>query len=71
METEYLMRVLIAGICGVLIGYERKNRMKEAGIRTHFVVAVGAALMMIVSKYGFQDQAGWVNLSLEIGRAHV
>ena len=36
MEVEYLMRVLIAGICGVLIGYERKNRMKEAGIRTHF-----------------------------------
>ncbi|MBY0219342.1 MgtC/SapB family protein [Paenibacillus illinoisensis] len=68
MEMEYLMRVLIAGICGVLIGYERKNRMKEAGIRTHFVVAVGAALMMIVSKYGFQDQAGWDNLSLDPSR---
>ncbi|MET3937827.1 putative Mg2+ transporter-C (MgtC) family protein [Paenibacillus sp. PvP094] len=68
MEMEYLMRVLIAGICGVLIGYERKNRMKEAGIRTHFVVAVGAALMMIVSKYGFQDQAGWANLSLDPSR---
>jgi len=33
--------------------------MKEAGIRTHFVVAVGASLMMVISKYGFQDQVGW------------
>lgn len=68
MEWEYLMRVVLAGLCGVFIGYERKNRMKEAGIRTHFVVAVGAALMMVVSKYGFQDQSGWTNLSLDPSR---
>lgn len=68
MEFDYLIRVLLAGICGALIGYERKNRMKEAGIRTHFVVAVGASMMMIVSKYGFQDQIGWHNLSLDPSR---
>ena len=57
---------------GVLIGYERKNRMKEAGIRTHFVVAVGVLpMMMIVSKYGFQDQAGWDNLSLDPSRGQL
>ena len=65
MDIELLLRVLIAGICGVLIGFERKNRMKEAGVRTHYVVAAGAALMIIISKYGFQDQIGWSNLSLD------
>ncbi|CAM4420420.1 MAG: MgtC/SapB family protein [Paenibacillus macerans] len=68
MDIELLLRVLIAGICGVLIGFERKNRMKEAGVRTHYVVAAGAALMIIISKYGFQDQIGWSNLSLDPSR---
>ncbi|WP_055107563.1 MgtC/SapB family protein [Paenibacillus ihumii] len=68
MEYEMLLRVLIAGICGSIIGFERKSRMKEAGVRTHFVVAVGAALMIIISKYGFQDQIGWSSLSLDPSR---
>ena len=54
-ELMYLLRVLLAGICGLIIGMERRNRSKEAGIRTHFVVACGAAIMMIVSKYAFFD----------------
>lgn len=68
MEYELLLRVLIAGICGSIIGFERKSRMKEAGVRTHFIVAVGSALMIIISKYGFQDQIGWSNLSLDPSR---
>lgn len=68
MELELLGRVIIAGFCGIFIGFERKNRMKEAGVRTHFVVAVGAALMIIISKYGFKDQIGWENLSLDPSR---
>lgn len=52
---EYFLRIIIAGICGVIIGYERKNRLKEAGVRTHLIVALGSALMMVVSKYGFED----------------
>lgn len=54
-ELMYIFRIIVAGMCGIIIGYERKNRSKEAGIRTHFVVACAAALMMIVSKYGFYD----------------
>lgn len=54
-ELIYIFRVIIAGICGIVIGYERKSRAKEAGIRTHFIVASAAALMMIISKYGFSD----------------
>lgn len=54
-HLEYIVRVLLAGICGMLVGMERKNRAKEAGTRTHFVVACGAALIMVISKYAFFD----------------
>ncbi len=54
-DIAFIIRIVVAGICGFLIGYERKNRAKGAGIRTHFIVAASAALMMIVSKYAFFD----------------
>ena len=54
-NAEYLLRIFIAMILGMLIGNERKNRNKAAGMRTHAMVALGAALMMVVSKYGFTD----------------
>ncbi|MBQ2889818.1 MAG: MgtC/SapB family protein, partial [Clostridia bacterium] len=54
-HIEYILRILLAGICGMLVGVERKRRSKEAGTRTHFVVACGAALMMVISKYAFFD----------------
>ena len=47
-----MLRIIIAGICGVLIGYERRNRGKEAGIRTHAIVALASALIMVISLYG-------------------
>lgn len=54
-QWEYLIRILLAAICGAGIGLERSRRQKEAGIRTHIIVCVGAALIMIISKYGFFD----------------
>lgn len=54
-QWELLVRLLIACVCGCIIGVERSFRQKEAGIRTHVILALGAALMMIVSKYGFFD----------------
>ncbi|MBP1994549.1 MgtC/SapB family protein [Paenibacillus eucommiae] len=68
MQYDFLLRVVLAGFCGILIGYERKSRMKEAGIRTHFVVAIGASLMMIISKYGFQDVLGREGIALDPSR---
>ncbi len=56
-QSELLLRIAIACILGILIGNERKNRNKSAGIRTHAIVAMGSALMMVVSKYGFADIA--------------
>lgn len=55
VQMEYLLRILVAAVLGLVIGSERKNRNKSAGIRTHAIVALGAALMMVVSKYGFCD----------------
>ena len=58
-QCELVLRILLAGILGCAIGFERKNRNKMAGVRTHAVVAFGAALMMVVSKYGFSDVADY------------
>lgn len=68
IQFELLLRLLIAGICGSVIGYERKNRLKEAGIRTHMIVALGAALIMIVSKYGFADVLALKGIGLDPSR---
>ena len=54
-EILYLLNILLAVVLGFAIGYERKLRYKEAGIRTHTIVCVGSALIMVVSKYGFSD----------------
>lgn len=53
-QLDFIVRILIACICGGVIGYERTKRYKEAGLRTHIIVCCGAALIMIVSIYGFE-----------------
>ena len=55
MHMISVFRILLAGLCGFTIGLERKNRAKEAGIRTHFIVAAASALMMVVSQYASND----------------
>ena len=55
-ELQYLIGILVAVLLGFAIGFERKLRYKEAGIRTHTIVCVGAALIMVVSKYAFEGQ---------------
>lgn len=58
-HNEWIIRILIATLCGSIIGYERRNRNKEAGIRTHAIISLGSALIMVVSKYGFSDVQGY------------
>ena len=48
---HFVVRMLIAIICGLAIGFERKSRSKEAGIRTHAIVCLASCLFMILSKY--------------------
>ena len=67
-ELEYLLRIILAAVCGGAIGFERERRSKSAGIRTHIIVALSAALMMVVSKYGFFDVIGLGGISLDASR---
>ena len=53
--VDFTFRLLIAFFIGGSIGLERSNHFKEAGIRTHILVRVTSALIMIISKYGFAD----------------
>ena len=53
MTWEFILRIFVAALLGGAIGLEREYRAKEAGFRTHFLVALGSALFMIVSAYGF------------------
>ena len=51
------LRIVLSAVCGAVIGLERERRYKNAGLRTHVIVAISAAILMIVSKYGFLDIA--------------
>jgi putative Mg2+ transporter-C (MgtC) family protein len=51
--TDFVIRLALAAVLGGAIGLEREFRAKEAGMRTHFLVAMGSALFMILSQYGF------------------
>lgn len=53
MSEEPFLRLLAAMAMGGLIGLERELRAKDAGLRTHFLVALGSALFTLVSQYGF------------------
>ena len=53
IDWNLIFRLLLAGLMGGFIGLERELRAKEAGIRTHFIVALGAALFMIISQFAF------------------
>ena len=68
-DNGYLiLRMLISSVCGIFIGFERSRRQKDAGIRTHMIVALGAALAMIVSKYGFFDLLEFDGLRADASR---
>ncbi len=58
IEVVCIINLLLSIMLGFAIGLERKQRSKEAGIRTHTIVCLGSALMMVVSKYGFMDLEG-------------
>ena len=54
-QGQYLLCILISVLLGYAIGFERKMRFKEAGVRTHAMVSVGSCLIMLVSKFGFSE----------------
>ena len=56
-NLEFLIRLLLSAGLGALVGLERSKRQKEAGVRTHCIIAFTSALFMILSKYAFVDVA--------------
>lgn len=65
---EILLRLVLSVIAGGIVGYERKKRQKEAGIRTHCMVALGSAIFAIVSKFGYIDLIYLDGASVDISR---
>ncbi len=53
MAIDLILRIFVGGLLGGMIGLERELREKEAGFRTHFLVAVGSSLLTVVSAYGY------------------
>lgn len=68
MEMEFLWRLLAATAMGAAIGIEREYHAKEAGIRTHLLVALGSCLFMILSAYGFDAFLGKDHTSFDPSR---
>ena len=58
-HLEMFFRMILASVLGCIVGFERKNRDKNAGSRTHAIVCLGSALIMLVSQYGFSDVSGF------------
>jgi putative Mg2+ transporter-C (MgtC) family protein len=57
-ELESVIKIFMALVCGGLIGYEREYKNRPAGLRTHVLVCMGAALVMIVAQYMYNMGSG-------------
>lgn len=68
MTLDFILRLFVASLLGGLIGLEREYREKAAGLRTHFLVALGSALFMIVSAYGFDGVLTDSHMRLDVSR---
>jgi len=64
-QADLLGNLSLAMVMGAFVGAERQFRSKSAGVRTHALVALGAATFMLVSKFGFGDLTHTANLSID------
>ncbi|MDG0025558.1 MgtC/SapB family protein [Trinickia sp. Y13] len=67
-NVELVLRLILAAILGSVIGFERERQSWAAGLRTHMLVCVGAALVMLVSQYGFAEVLSRPNVVLDPSR---
>ena len=68
MTLDFVLRIFVAAILGGAVGLEREYRDKAAGFRTHFLVALGSALFMIISAYGFEGALVSAEHRLDVSR---
>lgn len=66
IEWNLILRLFVAGLLGGLIGLEREFRAKEAGVRTHFIVALGSSLFMIISQFAFTGQFDHARVAAQV-----
>lgn len=67
-ELIHLIRIVAAALCGLAIGYNREKHTKVAGIKAHMMVCIAAALMMLISKFGFTDVMNIAGFSCDVSR---
>ncbi len=67
-EIIHLIRIVAAALCGYIIGYNREKHTKAAGIKAHMMICIAAALMMLISKYGFGDVMNIAGFSCDVAR---
>jgi putative Mg2+ transporter-C (MgtC) family protein len=53
IELEMVLRLLLAAALGAVVGLQRERTGKQAGLRTHILICLGAALITLLSIYGF------------------
>ncbi|NTV90388.1 MAG: MgtC/SapB family protein [Clostridiales bacterium] len=61
-DAEMIIRLLLACLLGGVIGYEREHTHRPAGFRTHILVCVGSALVMVTSEFIFKKYSGSSNV---------
>lgn len=66
LVCEIMLRLLLALVLGFAIGFERKMRFKEAGIRTHTIVSMGSCLFMLISMFAFEGTADTARIAAQI-----
>lgn len=66
--SEIAVRLVVAALLSALVGVERERLERAAGMRTHAMVGLGAALFMVLSSFGFHDILGTPNVVLDPSR---
>jgi putative Mg2+ transporter-C (MgtC) family protein len=66
-EIDVVWRILMALLCGGIIGYEREYKNRPAGLRTHMLVCIGAALVMIISQFIYEKYTPGTNDPARLG----
>ncbi len=66
LVIEVILRLFLALVLGLAIGFERKMRFKEAGIRTHTIVSMGSCLFMLISMFAFEGEADAARIAAQI-----
>ncbi|WP_428560633.1 MAG: MgtC/SapB family protein [Solidesulfovibrio sp. DCME] len=70
-EAQLLLRLVLAVLCGSVLGYERERHGISAGLRTNLLVCLGSALMMVISKYFYYlagEDPGGIPVGLDPSR---